>query len=215
MNVRDFRKEIQWTVVVVVLAVLAAIALWPRDDSGGGSGGGSADPAAAPRPAAKPVDPQQRAAAVLEPCPSGRGGPAELAGISTTCLADGEPTPFAGAVAGEPTLVNFWATWCAPCRAELPALEAYSKQPGAIRVLGVQVESDQADGLDLLRELGVHYPNVQDAQNRARAAMQAPNALPISYVVTASGDVRRIDPPVAFESAKQVRDAVERTLGAE
>lgn len=206
MNLRAYRSEIQWTVVVVVLAVLAVIALWPRDHESSG-------PAAAPPPPAERIDPQQRAAAALQPCPTGAGGPAELTGIALQCLADGRPADLAGAVSGGPTLVNLWATWCVPCRAELPALQAYSAEPGAIRVLGVQVDSGPAEGLDLLRALGVHFPNVHDGDNRARAALRAPNVLPISYVVTASGEVRRIDPPVAFESPQEVRAAVERTLG--
>jgi hypothetical protein len=70
------------------------------------------------------------------------------------------------------------------------------------------------DGLDLLTELGVHFPNVHDGDSRIRAALKAPNVLPISYVVTASGEVRRIDPPVAFESPEEVRAAVERNLGS-
>ncbi|SFT02721.1 TlpA family protein disulfide reductase [Saccharopolyspora flava] len=211
MNLRAYRSEIQWTVVVVVLAVLAAVALWPRDHE---QRSGSADPAAAPPPAER-IDPQQRAAAALQPCPAGTGGPAELAGTSVECLADGKPADLAGVVSGEPTLINVWATWCLPCRSELPALQAYSTEPGAIRVLGVQVDSGAGDGLDLLRELGVHFPNVHDGDNRARAALRAPNVLPVSYVVTGSGEVRRIDPPVAFESPAEVRAAVERTLGGQ
>ncbi|MDI2032450.1 TlpA disulfide reductase family protein [Saccharopolyspora sp. TS4A08] len=209
MNLRAYRSEIQWTVVVVVLAVLAAVALWPRDHEQQQGG-----PAAAPPPAER-IDPQQRAAAALQPCPTGTGGPAGLAGVSAQCLADGKPVDLAGAVSGEPTLINLWATWCVPCRTELPALQAYSTEPGAIRVLGVQVDSGAGEGLDLLRELGVHFPTVHDGDNRARAALGAPNVLPVSFVVTGSGEVRRIDPPVAFESPAEVRAAVERTLGGQ
>ncbi|RRO15059.1 TlpA family protein disulfide reductase [Saccharopolyspora rhizosphaerae] len=207
MNLRAFRSEIQWTVVVVVLAVLAAIALWPRDQEQL-----QPVPSAAPPPTEE-VDPQLRAAAALQACASGPGGPAELSGTTVRCLADGRPTDLAGAASGGPVLVNLWATWCVPCRTELPALQAYSAEPGAARVLGVQVDSGPAEGLDLLRALGVHFPNVHDGDNRARAALRAPAVLPVSYVVTAAGEVRRIDPPVAFESPSEVRAAVERTLG--
>lgn len=208
MNLRAYRSEIQWTVVVVVLAVLAAVALWPRDHEQ------QQGPTAAPPPAER-IDPQQRAAAALQPCPAGTGGPAELAGTTLQCLADGQPVDLAGAASGGPTLINLWATWCVPCRTELPALQAYSTEPGAVRVLGVQVDSGASEGLDLLRALGVHFPNVHDGDNRARAALRSPNVLPVSYVVTASGEVRRIDPPVAFESPHEVRAAVERTLGGQ
>ncbi|MGW1682597.1 TlpA family protein disulfide reductase [Saccharopolyspora sp. NPDC002376] len=209
MNLRAYRNEIRWTIVVLVLAVLGVVALWPRD----AEQQTAATDAPAPPPAAKPVDPQQRAAAALEPCPTGEGGPAQLAGITGSCQADGKPVDVGSAVAGEPTLINVWATWCGPCRTELPALQAYAEQPGAIRVLGVQVQSDPADGLDLLTELGVHFPNVHDGDNRIRAALKAPTVLPISYVVTGSGEVRRVDPPVAFQTPDEVRAAVQRTLG--
>ena len=83
-------------------------------------------------------------------------------------MADGTPVDVAAATAGEPTLINVWATWCAPCRKELPALQEYSQRPGAVRVLGVQVQSGQAGGLELLDSLGdplafkhwsKHYPS--------------------------------------------------------
>ncbi|MEU6128622.1 TlpA disulfide reductase family protein [Saccharopolyspora sp. NPDC047091] len=207
-HVREFRNEIRWTVVVLVLAGLAVVALWP-----GGSGGGTraVDPPQQ-RPQAAPVDPALRTG--LEPCPAPRpGGPAELAGVTGTCLADGRPIDVGAALAGRPALVNVWATWCAPCRTELPALQRYADRPGSIPVLGVQVQSDEAGGLELLRSLGVRFPAVHDPDGALRGALRVPNVLPASFVITESGEVRRIDPPEVFRSADAVDAAVRRTLG--
>jgi thiol-disulfide isomerase/thioredoxin len=209
----EFRNEIRWTIVVLVLAVFAIVALWPRNEhpSAGGPDGRGAQPVAS-----RPVDPAQRAAAGLLPCPTSTGTAraSALAGAMGTCLSDGFPSNLAAAVSGRPTLINVWATWCEPCRTELPALQAYSQQPGAVQVLGVQVQSDQADGLDLLKRLGVRFPSVHDDDDRIAAALRAPNLLPASFVVTTSGEVRRVDPPVVFASPDDVRTAVRRTLGA-
>lgn len=210
---REFRTEIRWTIVVVVLAVLGIIALWPRSPSQN-----TAAQAGQPQPpvAQQSVDPALRAGAGLQPCPGPSGGPqdAALAGSTGTCLADGTPANLAAAVSGRPTLINVWATWCQPCRTELPALESYTEQPGAIQVLGVQVQSDQDGGLMLLKQLGVRFPSVWDGDNRIAAALHVPDALPASFLITAGGEVRRVDPPVVFSSADEVRATVQRTLGA-
>jgi thiol-disulfide isomerase/thioredoxin len=206
----EFRNEIRWTVVVVVLAVLAGIALWPRDLTPEVAAPGTAPSVSE----SSPVDPVKRREARLPPCPAPAPTPprTSLAGASATCMADGAPVDVGAALAGRPTLINVWATWCAPCRRELPALQAYSAQPGAIQVLGVQVLSDQSAGLDLLTKLGVRIPAVYDGNKRVSTALSLPNVLPASYVVTATGEVRRIDPPVVFESPDEVRAAVQRTL---
>jgi thiol-disulfide isomerase/thioredoxin len=207
LRVREFRNEIRWTIVVAVLAVLAIVALWPR-----GSQQDIAEQDALPPAAVEAV----RSQSGLQPCPT-PGDPRrvpDLVGVSATCQADGSPMDVAAAVSGRPTLINVWATWCPPCRTELPALQGYSEQPGAVQVLGVQVSSNETDGLELLRQLGVRFPTVHDSDDRVRAALKAPIGLPASFVVTAAGEVRRVDPPVAFKSPEEVRTAVRRTLGA-
>ncbi|GAB3281790.1 TlpA family protein disulfide reductase [Parasphingorhabdus pacifica] len=210
----EFRNEIRWTVVVVVLATLAVVALWPRDTAPNAPEAGSPG-AQGPPPAAaeQPVDPARRAAAELERCRQpGDQGATGLAGAVGTCMADGSTAELADALGGRPALINVWATWCAPCREELPALQTYSEQPGAIDVIGVQVRSGQADGIELLDELDVHYPNLHDGENRIKEALPATNVLPASFIVTAEGEVRRIDPPIAFGSPDEVRAAVRDTL---
>ncbi len=100
----------------------------------------------------------------------------------------------------------------APCRTELPVLQAYAAEPGAVRVLGVQVQSPAKDGLELLSELGVHLPSVFDGEGRSgpvRDALKVPSSLPASYLVTAGGEVRFIANPRSFVNTVQVHAAVE------
>lgn len=211
---KEFRREIQWTVLVVVLAGLVVVALWPRSQTGqdsDSSAGSSDSPAHTP---SQTVDPALRASAQLPPCPSGPANTPGLAGATGSCLADGAPANLGSVTGGQPTLINLWASWCGPCRAELPALEQYSKQPGAIRVVGVQGMSDSADGLDLLRSLGVHLPTLHDDDSRIHQALRGPNTWPASFVVLPSGEVRAVDPPVIFRSPEQVRATVQHVMGA-
>ncbi|OXM72261.1 MULTISPECIES: TlpA family protein disulfide reductase [Amycolatopsis] len=154
-----------------------------------------------------------RAAAALAPCPSGTGEVAQLAGVRAECLGDGSTVDLGSALAGQVTLVNVWATWCEPCRTELPVLQRYADEPGAARVLTVQVQSKPDDGLALLAELGVRLPTVFDGDGGTgpvRGALKVPPALPTSYLVTADGQVRLIESPRTFTDPEQVREVVRR-----
>lgn len=191
----------KWALAAAVLAVALIIALLPR---------GGDEPAAKPAGELAPA----RSAAALQPCPApGPGQPVkQLQGVTADCLGDGVSVDVGRALAGAPALVNVWASWCEPCRTELPVLQEYAKQPGAVRVLGVQVQSPAKDGLDLLAKLGVHLPSVYDGDGGSgpvRAALKVPSALPASYLVTAGGEVRFIANPRSFVNTDQVRAAVE------
>ena len=91
--------------------------------------------------------------------------------------------------AGTPMVVNVWATWCAPCRVEMPQLERSSvKHEGAVQFLGVSVDQAAAPAEEFLDDLGVSYPNVVDAGGVARLLEQT--ALPTTYFIDADGTIR-------------------------
>ena len=85
--------------------------------------------------------------------PDGRRAEAELAGLTLTRI-DGDEVPL-GTWRGRVLIVNIWATWCAPCREEMPALQALSEQldPAHYAVVGISVDQD----LNLVKEFLLKY----------------------------------------------------------
>lgn len=195
--------EIVSTLVVLALVVVAVFALWPRS-----APPTAAAPTAVTRTEGELVAP--RAAAALDPCPvaapSASGGP--LDGVTVPCLGAPGTVDLGAALAGRPALLSVWASWCVPCRAELPALQVYADRPGAVPVIGLDVQDDPRAALALLAELDVTFPSVSG--DALRGPLAVPPALPISYLLRADGSLARVDPPIPFRTADEVAAAVER-----
>ncbi|MDA3644091.1 TlpA family protein disulfide reductase [Saccharopolyspora indica] len=213
---REWSREIGSTLVVIALAVVAVIALWPRDDQVS-AGPGTPPPAGARGSVmeddAALADLRQRAA--LRSCPvapEGARASGPLAGVVVPCLADSRPVSLSDAFAGQAVLLNAWASWCVPCREEMPALAEYAGREDAIPVVGINVQDRASAALELMAELGVRYPSVVDENGRLQVALKAPPVLPANYLLLPDGSVQRISDPLTFSTADEVADAVRRHL---
>jgi peroxiredoxin len=95
--------------------------------------------------------------------------------------------------AGQALLVNFWATWCAPCRREMPALQSVSRKRGdSVAVVGIAMDDAEAVRA-FVEELGIDYTilvGYDDVLDTQRAWGNAAGALPYTVLVDADGVVR-------------------------
>lgn len=88
---------------------------------------------------------------------------------------------------GTPTVVTVWASWCAPCRAELPAFQRYADRVGdRVRVLGVVSRDTRSAATSLARDLGVRFANLYDAEGRLMRRLGR-TALPVTLFIGADG----------------------------
>jgi cytochrome c biogenesis protein CcmG/thiol:disulfide interchange protein DsbE len=97
------------------------------------------------------------------------------------------------ALKGRVVVVNFWASWCVPCRDEMPALEqvseGYAEAGRPVTVIGVDASDNRSAAARFLADLGVTYPTVYDQQGLRGgvAASWSVTALPQTWFVARDG----------------------------
>ena len=91
---------------------------------------------------------------------------------------------------GKYILLNFWATWCGPCRAEIPEIERFAKAHPDVRVVGISVDERASTRAvkTMASKLGATYPILHDVEGRA-SAPYAVRSLPTTFVIDAEGNV--------------------------
>lgn len=92
---------------------------------------------------------------------------------------------------GQWVLVNFWASWCGPCKQEAPALERFQQQHGSpeFTVLGIDSRDLSSDGREFVRRYGLSYPQLRDGDGAA-AHDYGTTGVPENYLVDPQGKVR-------------------------
>jgi peroxiredoxin len=90
---------------------------------------------------------------------------------------------------GKPYVVSFWASWCGPCRKEMPLLnEAYGKRDGALPVVGVTFQDPASESKKFVDQYGIDFPIAPDDGYRIAKAFGVIN-VPTTFFVGADGKV--------------------------
>ncbi len=118
-----------------------------------------------------------------------------------------------GRYRGKVLIVNVWASWCEPCREELPAFQRlyarYYRQ--GLRVVGVNVDRDEGAMRRFVERTGVRFSNVHDA-DRAVARRWGGNTMPTTWVVDARGVVRHVNDGYHAGDERRVERVVRELL---
>jgi peroxiredoxin len=115
---------------------------------------------------------------------------------------------------GKVVIVDFWASWCEPCREEMPVLERLYRryrQRGLV-VIGVSVDRDREHVQGFLRRTPVTFPIIHDAEHVV-AGRFSPPRMPSSYVIDRRGVVRFVHAGFRAEDAAALERQVEQLLG--
>jgi len=94
---------------------------------------------------------------------------------------------------GDVVMINFWATWCGPCRQEMPLLdELYQRyERVGFNLLGVNIDDDSRRAMQMIEELGVNFPVLFDARKEVSKLYEV-EAMPVTVLVDREGNVRYV-----------------------
>ncbi|PKM44421.1 MAG: TlpA family protein disulfide reductase [Gammaproteobacteria bacterium HGW-Gammaproteobacteria-1] len=114
---------------------------------------------------------------------------------------------------GQVVMINFWASWCGPCRQEMPLLEKLQQRYARLGfvMLGVNVEEQSQAAQKFLKDVPVSFPILWDTSNSV-SRLYAVKAMPTSVIVDRDGKVRYIHPGYKAGDENTYSDTVRALL---
>jgi thiol-disulfide isomerase/thioredoxin len=116
---------------------------------------------------------------------------------------------------GSPVLLNFWATWCGPCREEMPSMERLHRQLGGqgLTLLAINEKESVARVANFMKSYGLSFPALLDVDGRVSSAYRV-WGLPTTYLIDAAGRLIGMKSGPRDWASREVADVVRR-LGGE
>ncbi len=206
------RRALPGTLVGTLVAALLVLT------SCAGEGGSPGLPGRAQVDVDTPSLARLKASAGIEACAPGPARPVEggLPSLTLPCLGGG-PSVDLATLEG-PMVVNLWASWCGPCRRELPHYQAFHEKYGdRVPVLGIDYQDTQPEAaLELAGDTGVTYPLLADPQSSLDGATPFPRVAGLPFLALVDGSGRVVHREfVEIRSERQLADLVDRYLGGE
>ena len=195
------KRALPWVLGVVILTAIVAVGLSQ-------AGSKSEDPPTASTKAYDLEAAKQELA----------GAPAPLAALhaQSSELLDGGVPAFEKRLAelkGTPVVINKWASWCGPCRAEFPAFQELATTRGKeIAFVGVNAHDSGNKARDFLAEYPIPFPSYVDPDEKIAREIKAPANYPITVFVDEQGKTAFIHQG-GYTSADQLATDVEQYLG--
>lgn len=111
---------------------------------------------------------------------------------------------------GRPVILNLWASWCGPCREEMPALDAVAAANPGVFLIGVAVDDDPGAARRFAGEVGVSYALAIDEDDAVGSRYPSPG-LPATFFIDSEGQIVRI----AFGGVteEQVQELIDELFG--
>jgi cytochrome c biogenesis protein CcmG, thiol:disulfide interchange protein DsbE len=158
---------------------------------------------------------EAKAAAGIQDCPqtkTSEPNDKDLSGLVLDCLGGGHPVELAG-LRAKPTVINLWASWCGPCKEELPFLAKAHRELGdRVQILGIDFADDSPGAaIDLAKSAGVTYPLLADPKSSSKGTLKVVG-LPQTVFVDAQGTIVATERR-AYRSYDDLTNAISKHLG--
>lgn len=118
------------------------------------------------------------------------------------------------ALRGKAWVINVWATWCEPCRKEMPSLERLHRQadPAKLAVIGLSVDTDLNLAREFLLQHQLTFPNFSDSEQKLARDKLKIQAFPATFLVAADGTIKARITGARDWSSAETRQLLAQTL---